>query len=183
MPAWSGDLRCVCPRCPCAASPETPWFLAGSPARWCGSAAGAGTLRSPLGRRGSRQCCRAPPPTDAACALRKERRAKASKSEETEVRGRQIHSLKREDVGRSLSHPHDGDPVQAQPSDAVFAARGHWVQFQTIAFQSQANIQVLPNYVVPNDVGSLGKALHPTCLGGECPSTYCKLLWIRASAK
>ena len=26
------------------------------------------------------------------------------------------------------------------------------------------------------------KALHPTCLG-ECPCTYCKLLWIRASTK
>ena len=29
----------------------------------------------------------------------------------------------------------------------------------------------------------LGKALHPTCLGGECPCTYCKSLWIKASAK
>ena len=27
---------------------------------------------------------------------------------------------------------------------------------------------------VPNDVVSLGKALHPTCLGGERPCTYCK---------
>ena len=31
---------------------------------------------------------------------------------------------------------------------------------------------------VPNDVVSLGKALHPTCLGGNVP-----VLWIRASAK
>ena len=30
---------------------------------------------------------------------------------------------------------------------------------------------------VPNDIVSLGKALHSTCL------TYCKSLWIRASAK
>ena len=35
---------------------------------------------------------------------------------------------------------------------------------------------------VHNDVVSLGKALHPTC-PGECPCTYCKLFWIRASAK
>ena len=35
-----------------------------------------------------------------------------------------------------------------------------------------------------NDVVSLGKALHPTYLGGgECPCIYCKSLWIRASAK
>ena len=34
-----------------------------------------------------------------------------------------------------------------------------------------------------NDVVSLGKALHPTCLGGECPCTDCKSLWIRVSAK
>ena len=34
-----------------------------------------------------------------------------------------------------------------------------------------------------NEVVSLGKPLHPTCLGGECPCTYCKSLWIRASAK
>ena len=31
-------------------------------------------------------------------------------------------------------------------------------------------------------VVSLDKALHPTCLG-ECPCTYWKSLWIRASAK
>ena len=31
---------------------------------------------------------------------------------------------------------------------------------------------------VQKDVVSLGKALHPTCLGGECPCTYCKSLWI-----
>ena len=35
----------------------------------------------------------------------------------------------------------------------------------------------------PNDVVSLGKALHPTCLRGECPCTNYKSLWIRASAK
>ena len=34
-----------------------------------------------------------------------------------------------------------------------------------------------------NDVMSFGKALHPTCLKGECPCTYCKSLWKRASAK
>ena len=33
-----------------------------------------------------------------------------------------------------------------------------------------------------NDVVSLVKALHPTCLG-KCPSTYCKSLWIGASVK
>ena len=32
---------------------------------------------------------------------------------------------------------------------------------------------------VSDDVVSLGKALHPTCLG----TLYCKLFWIRASAK
>ena len=38
---------------------------------------------------------------------------------------------------------------------------------------------------VPNDVVSLGKALHPVThlLRGECPCIYCKLLWIRVSAK
>ena len=36
---------------------------------------------------------------------------------------------------------------------------------------------------VQNDIVSLGKALHPTCLGGKCPCAYCKSLWIRASAK
>ena len=35
---------------------------------------------------------------------------------------------------------------------------------------------------VTNYVVSLGKALHPTCLG-ECPCTYSKSFWIRASAK
>ena len=27
------------------------------------------------------------------------------------------------------------------------------------------------------------KVLHPTCLVGVCPCTYCKSLWIRVSAK
>ena len=34
---------------------------------------------------------------------------------------------------------------------------------------------------VPNDIVSLGKAHHPTCLGRNY--TYCKSLWIRASTK
>ena len=35
---------------------------------------------------------------------------------------------------------------------------------------------------VPNDVASLGKALH-LLASGECPCTYCKSLCIRVSAK
>ena len=35
---------------------------------------------------------------------------------------------------------------------------------------------------VPNDVVSLGKALHPTYLGGNSP-VLTDLLWIRGSAK
>ena len=34
---------------------------------------------------------------------------------------------------------------------------------------------------VPNDVASLGKVLHPTCLGGNVP--VLKSLWIRAFDK
>ena len=36
---------------------------------------------------------------------------------------------------------------------------------------------------LPNDIVSLGKALYPYLPPGKCPCTYCKLLWIRVSAK
>ena len=62
----------------------------------------------------------------------------------------------------------------------IIIERIRWLSGEGVGLVIRRSLVRFP--AIPNDVVFLGKALHPTCLGGSL-CTYCKSLWIRASAK
>ena len=72
---------------------------------------------------------------------------------------------------------HIGSAAALDPNDLVFGQYREAGEYRSQMAERLGHRAINQNVagsvcLCPNDVVSLGKALHPTCLGEECPCTY-----------